>query len=115
MKQTAASRKLNEAARAALASIMLFQVSDPRLDMVTVTEVEVSRDRSVANVYVASTPGTYDDVMAGLESAKGRIRSLLGAQLEWRVTPELRFFIDESIDEASKIEAVLQEGNHAND
>jgi ribosome-binding factor A len=107
MKQTPQSRKLNEAARAALADILLVRVSDPRLAFVTVTGVEVSRDRSVANVYISADVAHYESVRAGLESAKGRIRTLLGQELNWRVTPEPRFFLDTSIDEAQRITNAL--------
>jgi ribosome-binding factor A len=107
MKQTAQSRKINEAARTALADILLTRVSDPRLALVTLTGVEVSRDRSVANVYVSAEKTHYEDVQAGFESARGRIRSLLGQELGWRVTPELRFYLDTSIDEAERITHAL--------
>ena len=46
--------------------------------------------------------------MAGLESAKGRIRSLLGRSLTWRVTPELFFVIDTSTDQAMRITEALK-------
>ncbi|MDR0347731.1 MAG: 30S ribosome-binding factor RbfA [Coriobacteriales bacterium] len=107
MKQTAQSRKINEAARTALADILLTRISDPRLALVTLTGVEVSRDRSVANVYVSAEKTHYEEVKAGLESAKGRIRSLLGQELSWRLTPELRFYLDTSIDEAERITHAL--------
>ncbi|MDR3316145.1 MAG: 30S ribosome-binding factor RbfA [Coriobacteriales bacterium] len=107
MKQTPQSRRLNEATREALANILLLQVSDPRLAFVTVTGVEVSKDRRVAHVYVAAEEQQYDEVIAGLESAKGRIRSLLGSELNWRVTPELRFFLDTSIDAVARISTAL--------
>ncbi|MDR2109070.1 MAG: 30S ribosome-binding factor RbfA [Coriobacteriales bacterium] len=110
MRQTAQSRKVNEAARAALAKLLLTEISDPRLTLVTITEVEVSKDRGVANVYVSTDAGRYDEVSAGLASAKGRLRSLLGAELGWRVTPELRFYIDEGVDHAQTIAAVLHQG-----
>jgi ribosome-binding factor A len=107
MRQTAQSRKINEAARTALAGILLTQVFDPRLALITVTGVEVSKDRAVANVYVAADTAQYEEVQAGLASARGRIRSLLGQKLSWRVTPELRFFLDTSIDEAQRIDRAL--------
>jgi ribosome-binding factor A len=109
MRQTAQSRKVNEVARTALANILLTQVFDPRLAFVTLTGVEVSKDRGVASVYVSAPKAHYEAVIAGLESAKGRIRSLLGQQLGWRVTPELRFFLDTSVDEAQRIAQVLAE------
>lgn len=109
MKQTPQSRKTNEAVRTALAGILLTQVADPRLSLVTVTGAEVSKDRSVANVYISADRSSYTDVEAGLASAKGRVRSLLGQELGWRVTPELRFFLDTTIDEAERISQVLTE------
>lgn len=107
-KQTAGNRKVNEAARAALASLLLTEFSDPRLELITVTSVRVSRDRSVATVLVSSSPKDYDDTLAGLESAKGRLRSLLGHELGWRVTPELRFVIDTGVDHAQEIDAYFR-------
>lgn len=103
MKQTPASRRVNEELREKIANVLLFEVADPRLTLVTITDVEVSKDREVAKVYVSADPERYDEVMEGLEAAKGRIRSLVGRGLGWRVTPELRFFIDPSVDEAQRI------------
>jgi len=110
-KQSAASRRINESARAALADLLLSEFSDPRLELVTVTDVRVSKDRSRATVLVSSSPEQYDDTLAGLESAKGRLRSLLGKELGWRVTPELRFVIDIGVDHAQEIDAFLKGGN----
>ncbi|MDR2035956.1 MAG: 30S ribosome-binding factor RbfA [Coriobacteriales bacterium] len=107
-KQSATTRKVNESARAALADLLLTEFSDPRLVLITVTDVRVSKDRSIATVLVSSSPDQYDDTLAGLESAKGRLRSLLGKELGWRVTPELRFVIDIGIDHAQEIDAFLK-------
>ncbi len=107
MKQSSANRKTNEQAREVLANILLFEVSDPRLRLVTITGCEVSFDRSVCNVYYVTEPDRYDDVAAGFAAAAGRIRSLMGRQLSWRVTPELRFLLDRSVDEAERIAGAL--------
>ncbi|MDO5358608.1 MAG: 30S ribosome-binding factor RbfA [Slackia faecicanis] len=107
MKQSNANRKVNEQAREILASILLFEVSDPRLRLVTITGCEVSFDRSVCNVFYTAEPGRYEDAAAGFAAAAGRIRSLMGKGLSWRVTPELRFMLDPSVDEAEKITDAL--------
>jgi len=107
-RQSAASRKVNETARVALSSLLLTEFADPRLELITVTDVRVTRDRSVATVLVSSSPADYEDTLAGLESAKGRLRSLLGKELGWRVTPELRFVIDTGVDHAQEIEAFFR-------
>ena len=107
MKQNSSSRKNNQIARDKIAMIIMTEISDPRLDMITVTDTQVSKDRSVCNVFISAESDRYDEVFAGLESARGRIRSLLGKSLGWRVTPELRFMIDDTIDVAEKIEKAL--------
>lgn len=107
MKQNSSSRKLNEQAREVLAHILLFEVSDPRLDMVTITGCEVSFDRSMCNVYYTVDPSRYEDAAAGFAAAYGRIRLLMGRALHWRVTPELRFMLDASVDEAQRIAEAL--------
>lgn len=109
MKQTPSSRKFNESARERIASILLTEVSDPRLALITVTSCEVAIDRSVCNVYISADKERYDEVAAGLESAKGRIRKLLGKGLNWRVTPELVFFIDTTVDQAERITEALKD------
>ena len=108
MKQNANSRRSGEIAREKLASILLFEVADPDLDLVTLTGCEVSVDRSFVRAYVTCEPERYESVMAALERAKGRIRSLLGRALGWRVTPELAFSIDTSTDEAERIARALE-------
>ncbi len=111
MKQTPRTRKINETAREAIASILLDEISDPRLDLVTITGVNVAPDLTTANVYVTAhgEQDRYAEVLAGLESAKGRIRSLLGKRVKLRLTPELRFFIDESVDHGMRISEALKD------
>lgn len=70
MKQTQATRRLGEQLREKLGYILLFEVSDPRLDLVTLTAVEVAVDRSFARVYVSCDASRYEEVMEALASAK---------------------------------------------
>ncbi len=109
MKDSPSSRKNSQTVRDKIAMILMQEISDPRVSMVTVTDAKVSKDRSVCNVYVSAHPDRYAEVTAGLESAKGRIRSLLGRSLGWRVTPEIRFMIDTVPDEAERIERALMD------
>ena len=89
MKQTPLTRRLGEQLREKLGYILLFEIADPRLDLVTLTGVEVAQDRSFARVYVSCDGDRYEEVLEALNAAKGRIRSLLARALDWRVTPEL--------------------------
>ena len=108
MKQTPATRRTGEQLREKLGYILLFEISDPRLDLVTLTGVEVSVDRAYTRVYVTCDAGRYDEVLEALASARGRIRSLLARSLDWRVVPELDFRIDRSTDEAEHIARALE-------
>ena len=81
MKQGASSRRVNEQARQVIAEILMFEISDPRLDMVTVTDCEVSFDRSVCNVYFSCGKGRYEETSAALKAAARRIRTLMGKKL----------------------------------
>ena len=108
MKQGSTNRKVNEQAREVIASILLFETSDPRLTLVTITGCEVSYDRSVCNVYYSADRNEYEDVAAAFEKASGRIRSLMACKLSWRVAPALRFVLDKSVDEAERIASALE-------
>ena len=59
MKQNRNSRRVNEQAREKLASILLFEVADPELALVTLTGVEVSVDKSVLRAYVSCESDRY--------------------------------------------------------
>lgn len=109
MKQNAATRRLGQQLQEKLGYILLFEIADPRLDLITLTGVEVTVDRSYARIYVSADPEQYDEVMEALDAARGRIRSLLARALAWRVTPELDFRIDRSTDEAERIGRALEQ------
>ena len=109
MKQNQNSRRMGQQAREKLGYILLFEVSDPDLELVTLTGCEVSVDKSVVVAYISCEASRYETVTAALARAKGRIRSLLGHALGWRVTPELVFRIDTTADEAERIGRALQD------
>lgn len=105
MKST--NRKVDEQARDTIANILLFDVSDPRLELVTITDCRVSQDRAYCDVYYTVDPDRYADVSAAFDSSKGHIRSLMAKKLNWRQVPELRFHVDETVDAAEKLEKYI--------
>lgn len=102
------NRKVDEVARQEISNILLFEVSDERLRFVTITACKVSYDRAVADVYYTTDPVNYQIVKDGLEKAKGYIRTLMAKNLDWKKAPELRFRLDETIDNSEAIESMLQ-------
>lgn len=97
------NRKVDERAREVISNILLFDVSDPRLELVTVTGCKVSFDRAYCDIYYTCEPDRYAEVEAALGSARGHIRSLMAKKLDWRQAPELRFHVDETVDAAEKL------------
>lgn len=86
------------------------QLSDPRLENVTITAVKLSPDLQVASVYFrVYLDAEQEKAQRGLESAAGFLRKKLSQVLDVRRVPTLRFFYDESIERASKIEKLLQD------
>jgi len=97
--------------RMEVADIIARKSKDPRLSLVTVTDVEVSNDLRTARVYVTTlqSGNSFNDVLAGLEHALGFIRSELGRRLELRYTPDLIFKADRSGPQAERIRKILDE------
>lgn len=102
------NRKVDEQAREVIANILLFDVSDPRLQLVTITACKVSFDRAYCDVYFSTEPDRYPDVLAAFDSSKGHIRSLMAKKLDWKQAPELRFHVDDTIDSAQKLDEYIK-------
>jgi ribosome-binding factor A len=92
-----------------LAEALAHRVKDPRVGFVTLTGVEVSPDGGHATVRV-SVMGTEEEkasAMAGLNSARGFLRSHLARALALRATPELHFQLDRGLEHAQRIDQLL--------
>jgi ribosome-binding factor A len=84
---------------------------DPRIGFITITGVKVSPDLRVARIYWSSL-GDADAQRAteqGLEAAKGFVRREVTARVKLRVSPEVFFVFDGSIQEGDKIDRLLRE------
>lgn len=93
-----------------IGNILLTEVKDQRLRYVTITNVRLTGDLSIATVYYTIL-GDEDQIAStriNLEDAKGHIRSLLSKKLDLRKTPELKFKYDESLAYGNKIEEILK-------
>src|SRR5437016_13986304 len=83
-----------------LAGMILRDLNDPRLTgMISITRVKVSADISVADVYVSimGTPGQQTAGLNALKHSAGMMRSMLTKALSTRITPFLKFHIDENL------------------
>lgn len=110
MVDPARARRLAGRIKQIVATSIEAQVKDPRLGMVTITDVQVTGDLHDATVFytVFGTEQEASESAAALESAKGVLRSEVGRQTGVRFTPTLTFRIDAVPDTAKHIEDVLE-------
>lgn len=102
--------RVAEAIREVIANSILFEIHDPRVRNVTVLAAEVSSDLRNAKVFVTVTGDKRDErrVMQGLQSARGFLQSKVAARLQTRVTPELKFEIDNSAKRTSELLKLIE-------
>ena len=116
--------RLDGTLRSVLATLLEQEFGDPRLNFVTITEVESTPDVTHATVYyttldpsIVSDAGSADsdrlapahEVAAALESAAPRLQSLLAGRVRLRNTPQLKFVPDPVAEQAGKVEALLRQ------
>ncbi len=103
--------RVSELVHVRLSILLERKIKDPRLDMVTITDVEVSPDASYAKVYYSAAGGdqSREEAQEGLESAAGFLRYELGQVLRLRRTPELVFHYDHSLERGERISSILDE------
>jgi ribosome-binding factor A len=103
--------RVNQLVKEEISTLLQRELKDPRLGFVSVTEVETSRDLRTAKVFVSvlGDEAQWTGSLAALTSARGFIRNWLRQHLDLRVTPELDFRPDRSMEHAAKIQALLRQ------
>ena len=100
-----------------LSEILQKEMRDPRLTMVTVTSVEVTKDFYLAKIFISAI-GTNEEkeaALKALQGASGFLRGKLGALLELRTVPLLQFRLDKGIESGIRIFEVLKEEKEFSD
>ncbi|MGR2740691.1 30S ribosome-binding factor RbfA [Billgrantia sp. Q4P2] len=96
-----------------LAVLIQREVKDPRLGMVTVSGVTVSRDLGYADVYVTllgeDSPERIKENLKVLKQAAGFLRSQIARRIKLRHVPELRFHYDESVVRGQRLSSLIDE------
>jgi ribosome-binding factor A len=100
-----------ETIRQVIAEALLSELRDPGLGFVTVTDVQVTNDLSVATVRVSvmAEPEAREESLAALGRAAGFLRSRVSKALSTRIVPELRFEPDRGMEHAARIERILSD------
>ena len=102
--------RVNQLIKEEVSMLLQRELKDPRLGFVTVTEVDTAKDLRQAKVFVSVLGGDeqWKGSIAALTSARGFIRNWLRQHLDLRVTPELVFRPDRSMEHAARIQALLK-------
>ena len=108
---TPRSERIADEIQRSLAEVIRLEVRDPRVGMVTLTGVELSRDQSHAKVFftVLGAESAIEDALEGLQRAAGFLRSELAHRLTTRKVPELHFAYDESVERGMRLSRLIDE------
>ena len=93
-----------------LSNLLKKDIHDPRLKMVTITNVKMSRDLKLARIYfsIYGDSSKVEAAAKGFESARGFIKLSLARRLGLRYMPDLKFFYDESFEYGTHIDELLK-------
>ncbi|MFI9510146.1 30S ribosome-binding factor RbfA [Nocardia sp. NPDC052566] len=121
MVDQARARRLAKRISSIVATAIEYEIKDPRLGFVTITDAKVTGDLREATVYYTVMGETldaepdYQGAAAGLEKAKGVLRSKVGAGTGVKFTPTLAFVLDKVPDAAREMEELLARARAADD
>ena len=103
------SERIADRIREELSEILLQEVSDPRLVGISVTEVRVDRELTLANIYISALEGSerWPEILAGLKHAQGYLRRELTLRIDLRTFPRLQFHWDATYERAERIENLI--------
>lgn len=103
--------RMEETIRQFVAELLMRKVKDPRVANVTIQRVKASDDFSVAKIYfnIIGSIDELETVEAGLASSRGFIRNEIKSHIRMRTIPDLVFVYDRTLDEAMRIDEIIEE------
>ncbi|HEX5802264.1 MAG TPA: 30S ribosome-binding factor RbfA [Azospira sp.] len=106
--------RVNEQIRRELAELIRTELKDPRVGMISLTEVVVTPDYAHAKVFFSTLVAGDDklqEIMHGLKQASGFLRRELGRRIRIHTTPELHFVHDMSLERGADLSRLIDEAN----
>lgn len=103
------TRRVSEQIQRELSVLIQEEIQDPRLGLVSVSGVDISRDLAHAKVYFSTLgdSGKARESLQVLAGATGFLRHMLGKRLALRAVPQLHFHIDASLQEGARLSALI--------
>lgn len=113
LKEYARHERVGTQIQRELSELVRDKIRDPRIGIVTIQDVRVSRDLSWAKVYITGVGlhGQADEPLKVLNRAKGFLRHELGQRMSLRIVPALDFVYDESIERGEHLESLISQAN----
>jgi len=104
------ARRISEMIHHEIASILSREMRDPRLKNVTVTAVKLTDDLGYAKIYYSAhgTETELKEVKSALQHALGFFRTKVGERLDLKYVPQLKFYYDETIAHADRMEEIFK-------
>ena len=104
------SDRVGDMIRQVIGEMLRRDLNDPRLSLVTLTEVKVTEDLKIATVFFSAmgNPVQEEASLHGLQSAAGYIKKRLGRELRLRVVPDLLFKVDRTFEYGNRIDRLLK-------
>lgn len=106
--------RMSAEVRKEIQSVVMNGLKDPRVSpMTSITDAKVTPDLKYCTVYVSVLGGEQEleETLEGLRRASGYLRSELARTVNLRITPELRFVPDRSLEYGAHIDSILEELN----
>ena len=103
------SRRIAEQVQRELSDIIRLELKDPRVGMITITDVEMTPDNAHAKVFftVLGQQPRIDEAAAGLQHAAGYLRSELAQRIKIRIVPQLHFEYDASVERGIRLSQLI--------
>jgi ribosome-binding factor A len=104
-------RRIADQIQRELSEIIRLEIKDPRVDLVTITDVEVTQDNAHAKVFftVLGEPVQQEVASKALEHAAGFLRSTLAKRIKLRTVPQLHFHYDVSVERGMRLSRLIDE------
>jgi ribosome-binding factor A len=103
------SRRIAEQIQRELSDIVRIELKDPRVGMITITDVEVSHDHAHAKVFftLLGDAAKIEETVGALQHAAGFLRSQLARRIELRTIPQLQFKYDASVERGARLSQLI--------
>jgi ribosome-binding factor A len=109
-REYARSQRVADQIQRELAQLVQRELSDPRLRLVSIAAVKLSRDLAYAQVYVTSlSDSNHDEIIEALSKAAGFLRHQLGKSMHLRVVPQLKFIYDDTLEKGISMSQLIDD------